>query len=348
MSARQSRIAWGVVLGLCGLVGIGLSMGQAQQAGRPAVETLLPANSIVYVGWDGEDAHRQSWEKTAVYKSGLMGTLQKIVGSVVAQVNSEELQILWQGCQKIAAKGLLLSVAKAGLRESGIPGAAGLELQFSADDFPPTEVVARPLFPNLTVSTVDEQGIHSISLSSIPLAGGPAAVTTTAVLTALLLPAVQQARTAARRAQSKNNLKQIALALHNFHEAHGAFPRGTNPNEDLKPDKRPSWQASILPFLDEGALYKRIDFDESWNSDDNKRFIKTKIQTFQNPGVTLEKKTDYATTHFVGIAGIGKDAATLKVTDKNAGVFGYNRRTRFRDILDGISNTVMVTEASKG
>ena len=53
-------------------------------------------------------------------------------------------------------------------------------------------------------------------------------------------------------------------------------------------------------------------------------------------------------THYVGIAGIGKDAATLPVTDKRAGAFGYNRKLRFRDIKDGASNTIGVAEASKG
>jgi len=77
-----------------------------------------------------------------------------------------------------------------------------------------------------------------------------------AVLIALLLPAVQQAREAARRSQCRNNLKQIGLALHNYHDAHRIFPQGNNLGAW-------SFKAMILPFLDQGNIFSRIDFSNN-------------------------------------------------------------------------------------
>lgn len=86
-----------------------------------------------------------------------------------------------------------------------------------------------------------------------------------AVLIALLLPAVQQAREAARRSQCKNNLKQIGLALHNYHDVHQCFPIGCmyriRPTFSSAESNRTSWLARILPYLDQGALFDMIDFD---------------------------------------------------------------------------------------
>ncbi len=78
-----------------------------------------------------------------------------------------------------------------------------------------------------------------------------------AVLVALLLPAVQQAREAARRSQCKNNLKQYGLALHNYHDNADMFPIGGAGARDSAP--RVSWQVRVLPFLDQAALYNQID-----------------------------------------------------------------------------------------
>src|SRR6478609_9116964 len=89
-----------------------------------------------------------------------------------------------------------------------------------------------------------------------------------AVLIALLLPAVQQAREAARRTQCRNNLKQIGLALHNYHDAYQLFPPGyvdRNGNPDLTPDNDLGpgwgWASFILPQLDQGNVYNQINFN---------------------------------------------------------------------------------------
>src|SRR5579859_1475499 len=85
-----------------------------------------------------------------------------------------------------------------------------------------------------------------------------------AVLVDLLLPAVQQAREAARRSQCKNNLKQYGLALHNYHEAYKMFPPGGDA-QSWGNSNWLNWQAKILPFIDQGPLYNQINFS-MWNA----------------------------------------------------------------------------------
>jgi hypothetical protein len=87
-------------------------------------------------------------------------------------------------------------------------------------------------------------------------------------LIALLLPAVQQAREAARRTQCKNNMKAIALAMHNYHDTYGSFPPAYIPDENGKPMH--SWRVLILPMLDQQFLYSQYDFDQPWDSPANR------------------------------------------------------------------------------
>lgn len=258
-------------------------------------------------------------------------------------------RVAWQSIIKLAPA--LLMGAETGMREQRmIPRDATFPI--SSVDIPPAELVAQPLFPNVAVTQVDENGIHLTarqSLPGIPLVGGVgegSSAATAAVAIALLLPAVQQAREAARRTQSKNNIKQLGLAMHNYHDVYRHFPSGTHANENLKPEKRFSWMAMVLPFLDQQALHQQLDFELAWDEKGNKRVTNSMIQTFIHPTYGADP-TGKAVTHYVGMAGVGKDAPELAKNHKRAGIFGHNRKTGIRDITDGTSNTIMITEASK-
>jgi len=109
----------------------------------------------------------------------------------------------------------------------------------------------------------------------------PILVGTLGVMLALLLPAVQAAREAARRMQCTNHIKQIGLALHNFHEAHNAFPALYTVDEDSNPLH--SWRVLILPYLEQQALYDRIRLDEPWDSEYNRQFHDIAISVYQCP-----------------------------------------------------------------
>ena len=217
-----------------------------------------------------------------------------------------------------------------------------------AADLPPLEVVVEPLFPNVSVSVPDESGIEyhtrqSLAVLPMPSVQSGAAVP---VLVALLLPAVQQARMAARRTVSKNNLKQLGLAMHNYHDVYNHFPVGTQPDTDLQPEQRLSFFYSILPYMEQAALYNqmRVSDKTRWDGDPLRRLTTVAVETFHNPN--LPTVLPHA-AHYVGMAGVGEDAPELPVRHERAGIFGYDRKTRFRDVLDGTSNTIMLTETNE-
>lgn len=231
-----------------------------------------------------------------------------------------------------------------------------VEFPITAEDVPVAEEVVSPLFPNLSVATVDADGVRWYSRDSLPGlpipggggGGGVESVAVIGVLVALLLPAVQQAREAARRSQSKNNLKQIGLALHNYYDGRNSFPPGTHPNPKLKPEERLSWMISLLPYIEQVSIFDKIDFEKGWKDKANAASLQTAIPIFHNPSQSSVLPVDgYATTHYVGMAGIGKDAPTLPIADKRVGFFGYDRKTTFADVTDGTSNTVIVTDGTK-
>jgi len=230
------------------------------------------------------------------------------------------------------------------------PGGGEVNLAVAVADLPPAELIAQPLFPNVSVGYVENGVLVSRTRSSLPGLGfgdsggmGPA---TTAVAVALLLPAVQQAREAARRTQSSNNLKQIGLALHNYHDVYGSFPAGTIEGSGEEPEDRRSWMVSILPFVEQAPLYQRFDQRQEWDSDANAQATATPLPIFLNPSDPEMQGDDGPLTHYVGLAGIGEDGPTLPANNPKAGVFGYDRTTGLRDITDGTSNTVAVSEAT--
>jgi len=228
-------------------------------------------------------------------------------------------------------------------REAGVP----LSMPFDVEDMPVPDEVTEPMFPNVSVGITNSSGAVSLSRNSVP-ANPIGSVGTTAVvptLVALLLPAVQQAREAARRTQSRNNLKQIGLAFHNYHDTFQHFPTGTVANKELDPEERLGWAVSILPFLDQARAHEQIRMDAGWEG--QSEFVRElTIPTYLNPSMprsdVLGGDLDY-----IGVAGIGPNAAALDDDDPKAGILGYDRKTRIRDITDGTSNTMMISDSRK-
>src|SRR5262245_28651730 len=146
------------------------------------------------------------------------------------------------------------------------------------------------------------------------------------ITVALLLPAVQAAREAARRAQSSNNLKQIGLALHNYHDVFGTFPPAVVTDDDGKPLY--SGRLLLLPFLSQTAVYDQFDKSKAWNSPENIALSQTVIPVFVDPSSANSPagQTDY-----------------LFVSGKGA-VFEADKMTKLSEITDGTSNTIVVVE----
>lgn len=190
------------------------------------------------------------------------------------------------------------------------------------------------------------------------------------ILIALLLPAVQAAREAARRVNCTNNLKQIGIALHNYHDTMGQFPSGIVGNS---PPSRPNmpkwgWAALILPYVEQGPLsdtinVKGVELDPQILAAKAGNTVldaalRTKISGYRCPSDTAK---DYFTTgtpaaterylndstgnryaapvvNYVGVTGL------YDVAKPNNGVLYLDSKTSFRDILDGTSNVIAVGE----
>ncbi|MEZ5943601.1 MAG: DUF1559 domain-containing protein [Planctomycetaceae bacterium] len=151
------------------------------------------------------------------------------------------------------------------------------------------------------------------------------------IMAALLLPAVQQAREAARTSQSKNNLKQIGLALYNYHDVYGTLPPGSIEQEDGTVSL--SWQGSILPYVDQDPLFNQIEMGADWNGPENHMVRSTVVPVYLNPSVAEVMAPDgLPASHYAG----------------NINIFLRNRGLRFREITDGLSNTIIVGEVTTG
>jgi prepilin-type processing-associated H-X9-DG protein len=150
-----------------------------------------------------------------------------------------------------------------------------------------------------------------------------------AVLIALLLPAVQAAREAARRAQCVNNLKMIGLAMHNYESSYGCFPPAATFDADGEPLL--SWRVLILPFVEEKNLYDQFHLDEPWDSPHNQALAASMPKVFtcpSEPPAPTPNQTTYAV-----------------VIDPHSMFTGKAEVVRIASITDGTSNTLLVTES---
>ncbi len=186
-----------------------------------------------------------------------------------------------------------------------------------------------------------------------------------AILIALLLPAVQQAREAARRSSCKNNLKQLGLALHNYHDTHRVFPPGQMNyiGADLpsgnRGGARTCWMQQILPYIDQAPLYNGAKTFFSSNSPAYSSFPKreTVIQTLMCPSdpagpkvMTASAASAAAGQGFSGnyVLAAGSDAnfgnSGADVGLNLNGMFYPLSSTSMRDVIDGSSNTLLGSE----
>ncbi|MEZ6063940.1 MAG: DUF1559 domain-containing protein [Planctomycetaceae bacterium] len=201
-----------------------------------------------------------------------------------------------------------------------------------------------------------------------------------AILIALLLPAVQQAREAARRTQCKNNLKQMGLAFHNYHDVHNTFPPGviwrdgnrngmTDPG-DIYATPRTGYMMHLYPYFEQAAIFNLIDFGVggiTWHGENLQAMNTASPPVFKCPsdgqGADFAPAWSPQTVHksnymafFNGdqlgnvwndsMARLQADGTILSVDVKAA--FGVNKGARFRDFIDGTSNTMIMAEYLTG
>ncbi|APZ94412.1 putative major pilin subunit [Fuerstiella marisgermanici] len=193
-----------------------------------------------------------------------------------------------------------------------------------------------------------------------------------AILIALLLPAVQQAREAARRTQCKNNLKQVMLALHNYHDVHTTFSQGQSPRQPIEHCCGGNWRVQALPYIDQANVYNSIDFSGNYNFGGSPAghyaayrggaeilagltvpgFVCPSSPLPTNDSSVVNNPQLGQTHHYVGISGaLGVGRGSDITTDyggivRGNGMLGVNRHAKIRDAIDGTSNTIMVSEQS--
>lgn len=187
------------------------------------------------------------------------------------------------------------------------------------------------------------------------------------VLIALMLPALQQAREAARRTQCVNNLKQLGVAFHSYHSQLGLFPPGytvvlhstSNPGELMMIGAGYSWGSFILPMLERNSLSAMVNFDDYWAwsvqnitafrspvqsylcpSDASPEMTQVKLPAFPYPAFST---TPMARGNYVGSFGRGEPGPWGAIGD---GVLYANSSIAMRHVIDGTSQTLLVGERS--
>jgi hypothetical protein len=147
--------------------------------------------------------------------------------------------------------------------------------------------------------------------------------------TKIMMPMIAQVRAAAQRTQDANNLKQMALAMHNFLDTHKSFPAWANYDKQGKPLL--SWRVHILPYIEQNNLYMQFHLDEPWDSEHNKKLIPMMPDLYKSP--FQKRAAKGKTTYLVPIG-------------KNTIFTGEPKGIGIRDITDGTSNTILLVEAN--
>ncbi len=187
---------------------------------------------------------------------------------------------------------------------------------------------ARSMFPeqrgDLLVWSCD------LSPEGLKKGAGPSMSVAAPIGIALLLPAVQAAREAARRMQCTNNEKQIILAMHNYHDAHNELPPIFTVDKDG--NLLHSWRVHLLPYIEQGELYDRIRLDEPWDSEYNKQFHEQCPSVYQCPSRGQDPASGLCDYSVI----MGEETAFFDEHAKS-----------FADITDGASNTICVVERAE-
>jgi prepilin-type N-terminal cleavage/methylation domain-containing protein len=200
------------------------------------------------------------------------------------------------------------------------------------------------------------------------------------ILIALLMPAIQKVRATSARMSCENNLKQIGVALHNYHDTQGSLPPGyidgnknpfSTPDNDVGPGW--GWAAFVLPYLEQGSVFDRIDFTQTVGMGVNARISQLPLKIFRCPSdFPLDVFPVYDSTfttpiatlvhsNYVGCSGwpecfngaggnfqggTGDDGLAGPLGQGARGVLYRNSRIHFSDIADGLANTIFVGERS--
>ena len=192
--------------------------------------------------------------------------------------------------------------------------------------------------PDRPISRRDNHGFTLVELLVV--------IAIIGVLIALLLPAVQAAREAARRTACLNNLSQIGLALHNYEFHYETLPPGVSseqgPIRNEAQGKHVSWIVKILPYMEEHVLFRKFDQDAGAYAAANAQVRKTRIATLYCPSsMAVDEAEDaIAQSHYAGC----HHDREAPIDEDNDGLLFLNSSIRYSQIFDGSSKTILVAE----
>lgn len=158
-----------------------------------------------------------------------------------------------------------------------------------------------------------------------------------AVLLALLLPSVGDGRTPARRTQCKNNLKQLGLAMHNFHDVDGHFPAAAGITKEVTSPAAVSWRVTLLPYIEQSQLFAEYNLERPWDSPENLPIAARRIEVYvcpSQPPITQSNSESQFFTSYV-------------VPTGNHSIFPKDGKAAhsLAEIMDGTSNSLLIMEA---
>lgn len=172
------------------------------------------------------------------------------------------------------------------------------------------------------------------------------------ILIALLLPGIQQAREAARRSQCSNNLKQLAIAYHNYHETYRVFPPGSIALPGDSQQRFMGHLSMLLPYLEHVSLYDSINFKLGPRHAANRTVYGTTVRTFLCPSdLDRANLKESAGTNYFGIAGTGPGVVPPAAGNKSPapnGLIFHLSSVKFNQIHDGLSRTLLNQESTMG
>ncbi len=245
----------------------------------------------------------------------------------------------------------------------------GADLVSSGGNFQPAAPLTRPTLVAWLARSIAEQSTSALPwkvaglVAAVIIAGFVALVSSSkkghmslvellmvlaviGVLIALLLPATQSAREAARRAQCSNNLKQIALALHNYHDTYKQFPPAVIGPSNVPRERQFSWLVAILPFMEQSSLYQNLRLDLPWDHPQNAALLQICPSAYQCPSDVspLATQEGYLRTSYVAIT----DADSSDRSGTMRGIIGFDKGLGLDEITDNTSNTIIVAEVCDG
>jgi hypothetical protein len=233
---------------------------------------------------------------------------------------------------------LVASLDVASLLKIGVPMLATFGnrifppgFEYSFEDLPSLNALTQDLQPNITALYRTADGFETFQRQILP-GGTPGTFLGTAVIGTI--PYSMQVRSAARRTSAANQMRQLILAMHNYHDSHRAFPARFSKDDNDRPLL--SWRVYVLPYLGEADLYNEFHLDEPWDSEHNKALIEKMPDCFAHPMARPEAgKTVYVVPQ--GDGSIMPDPSAP----------GSPRGARLEMVRDGTSQTAVIFEVSK-